>query len=50
MNLIKYIKYVLLILIIFVFFLIYKILFDKNEVLILTNNDPNKRAAFQLKK
>ena len=42
MNLIKYIKYVLLILIIFVFFLIYKILFDENEVLILTNNDPIK--------
>ena len=42
MNLIKYTKYVLLIFIIFVFFLIYKILFDENEVLILTNNDPIK--------
>ena len=42
MNLIKYTKYILLIFIIFLFFLIYKVLFDKQEFLILTNNNPIK--------
>ena len=42
MNLIKYIKYILLIFVIFLFFLIYKILFDEQEILILTNNTPIK--------